>query len=220
MVKNILISAVILVFNQNLLAFELSSYSNLYKTKNGVVLETLENLEGNKWVIRSNAKHSLFQLEQETYFEYSEGEIILIEGFRYMSILGGLRKDNQSYKLDRVNNVVEYNSNRNRGKVKGIKNFYDNLTMQLQMKIDISSKESNKLKYDYFDKGKLKSKEFIQLKNHSSSSLSKTIIRLREKRDDTRLFEIWLDKNINLKTVKVIQSGPGFKINWILDSKS
>ena len=115
---------------------------------------------------------------------------------------------------------MEYNFNRNRGKVKGIKNFYDNLTMQLQMKIDISSKESNKLKYDYFDKGKLKSKEFIQPKNHSSSSLSETIIRLREKRDDTRLFEIWLDKNINLKTVKVIQSGPGFKINWILDSKS
>ena len=123
MVKNILISTVIFLFNQNLLAYELSSYTNLYKTKNGTVLESLENIEGNKWVIRSNAKHSLFQLEQEAYFEYSEGEILLIEGYRYMSILGGLRKDNQSYKLDKINNVVEYNFNRNRGKVKGIKNL-------------------------------------------------------------------------------------------------
>ena len=219
MVKNILISTVIFLFNQNLLAYELSSYTNLYKTKNGTVLESLENIEGNKWVIRSNAKHSLFQLEQEAYFEYSEGEILLIEGYRYMSILGGLRKDNQSYKLDKINNIVEYNFNRNRGKVKGIKNFYDNLTMQLQIKIDISKKEDSKLKYDYFDKGRLKLKEFIQPKNQTSGSLSKSIIQLREKRDDTRIFEIWLDKNINLKTIKVIQSGPGFKLNWILDDK-
>ena len=92
--------------------------------------------------------------------------------------------------------------------------------MQLQIKIDISKKEDSKLKYDYFDKGRLKLKEFIQPKSQTSGSLSESIIQLREKRDDTRIFEIWLDKNINLKTIKVIQSGPGFKLNWMLDDKT
>ena len=63
-----------------------------------------------------------------------------------VSDIAKLQKNkNENKVLDKINNIVEYNFNRNRGKVKGIRNFYDNLTMQLQIKIDISKKEDSNL---------------------------------------------------------------------------
>ena len=54
--------------------------------------------------------------------------------------MGGIRKDHQSYKIEKNNNkmFVNFSSGKNDGSIEIFDNFYDNLTLQVQIKLKFS----------------------------------------------------------------------------------
>ena len=102
MVKNILFKVLFCFFCNQIFLFDLNPYENYYSSKpTGSVKETLEKISENSWKISSSGKHPLFTIKQESIFSIDNGNIILESGFRKLDILGGLRKDHQTYKVEK-----------------------------------------------------------------------------------------------------------------------
>ena len=98
MVKNILFKVAFCFFCNQIFLFDLNPYENYYSSKpTGSVKETLEKISENSWKISSSGKHPLFTIKQESIFSIDNGNVILESGFRKLDVLGGLRKDHQTY---------------------------------------------------------------------------------------------------------------------------
>ena len=165
MVKNILFKVLFCFFCNQIFLFDLNPYENYYSSKpTGSVKETLEKVSENSWKISSFGKHPLFTIKQESIFSIDNGNVILESGFRKLDILGGLRKDHQTYKVEKEGDqkIIVYSFGKKKGSIEIEENFYDNLTLQIQIKMNYLKKDEFKI--NYFDKGKIKIKSFLNKK--------------------------------------------------------
>ena len=220
MAKSFLFKSFLLIFSHQILLFELEPYENSYSENlgTGKVVEKLEEISDGIWKISSKARHPLFAMNQESFFKINNKEVILISGFRNLDILGGLRKDYQTYKIYSIDNkkMMDYSYGKKKGSSEIPFNVFDNLTLQIQIKLNIPNEE--KFKINYIDKGSVKEKIFSrETKNILFKSIEREIFEITELRKDKRYFKFWVQKNLNQKTIKVFQGGRGFNIEWLLN---
>ncbi len=219
MVKNILFKLLFCFFCSQIFLFDLSPYENYYSSKpTGSVKETLEKISENNWKISSFGKHPLFTIKQESIFSIDNGNIVLRSGFRNLDILGGLRKDYQSYETKLVDDkkFVIYSFGRKKHSIEIEENIYDNLTLQIQVKMNYLKKDQFKI--NYFDKGKIKIKTFLNKRDEIIyKSKPVEVFEFTEQREDKRYFRFLIQNDSARETIKVFQGGRGFNVEWELD---
>ena len=219
MVKNILIKLLLLFLSSQIFLFEIKPYENYYSSKpSGSVEEKLEKVSENVWKISSIAKHPLFTLNQESIFEIKYKTVVLKSGYRKLDVLGGIRKDYQNYKVVNLNEkkVLEFSFGKKNGTIEIFENFYDNLTLQLQFKLDLLKQDQTRI--DYFDKGKIKKKVFtMKSKEVFFNSNLVEVIEYEESREDKRYFAFQITNDKERNTIRVLQRGRGFNLEWELD---
>ena len=217
--KNILFKFLFCFFCCQIFLFDLSPYENDYSSKpTGSVKETLEKISENSWKISSFGKHPLFTVKQESIFSIDNGNVVLRSGFRNLDILGGLKKDYQSYEIKIVDDkkFVIYSFGKKKHSVEIEENFYDNLTLQIQTKMNFLKK--NQFKINYFDKGKVKIKAFLNKRNEIIyKSKPVEVFEFTEQREDKRYFKFLIRNDSNKETIKVLQGGRGFNVDWELN---
>lgn len=219
MVKNILFKLLFCFFCNQIFLFDLNPYENYYSSKpTGSVKETLEKISENSWKISSFGKHPLFTIQQESIFSVDNGNVVLESGFRKLDVLGGLRKDHQTYKVEKEGNqrIIIYSFGKKKGSIEIQENFYDNLTLQIQIKMNYLN--NDQFKINYFDKGKIKIKSFL---NKTEEIIYKSkpveVFEFTEQREDKRYFKFLIQNNPAKETIKVFQGGRGFNVDWELD---
>ena len=219
MVKNILFKVLFCFFCNQIFLFDLSPYENYYSSKpTGSVRETLEKISENSWKISSSGKHPLFTIKQESIFSIDNGNVVLESGFRKLDILGGLRKDHQTYKVEKEGDrkIIIYSFGKKKGSIEIEENFYDNLTLQIQTKMNFLKKDQFKI--NYFDKGKVKIKAFLNKRNEIIyKSKPVEVFEFTEQREDKRYFKFLIRNDSNKETIKVLQGGRGFNVDWELN---
>ena len=219
MVKNILFKVLFCFFCNQIFLFDLNPYENYYSSKpTGSVKETLEKISENSWKISSFGKHPLFTIKQESIFSIDNGNVVLESGFRKLDILGGLRKDHQTYKVNKEGDrkIIIYSFGKKKGSIEIEENFYDNLTLQIQIKMNYLKKDQ--LKINYFDKGKIKIKSFLnKRKEIIYKSKPVEVFEFTEQREDKRYFKFLIQNDPGKETIKVFQGGRGFNVDWELD---
>ena len=219
MVKNILFKVLFCFFCNQIFLFDLNPYENYYSSKpTGSVKETLEKLSENSWKISSSGKHPLFTIKQESIFSIDNGNVVLESGFRKLDILGGLRKDHQTYKVEKEGDqkIIVYSFGKKKGSIEIEENFYDNLTLQIQIKMNYLKKDEFKI--NYFDKGKIKIKSFLNKKEEIIyKSKPVEVFEFTEQREDKRYFKFLIRNDSDNETIKVFQGGRGFNVDWELD---
>ena len=219
MVKNILFKVLFCFFCNQIFLFDLSPYENYYSSKpTGSVKETLEKISENSWKISSSGKHPLFTIKQESIFSIDNGNVVLESGFRKLDILGGLRKDHQTYKVEKEGDrkIIIYSFGKKKGSIEIEENFYDNLTLQIQTKMNFLKKDQFKI--NYFDKGKVKIKAFLNKRNEIIyKSKPVEVFEFTEQREDKRYFKFLIRNDSNKETIKVFQGGRGFNVDWELN---
>jgi hypothetical protein len=219
MVKNILFRVLFCFFCNQIFLFDLSPYENYYSSKpTGSVKETLEKISENSWKISSSGKHPLFTIKQESIFSIDNGNVVLESGFRKLDILGGLRKDHQTYKVEKEGDrkIIIYSFGKKKGSIEIEENFYDNLTLQIQTKMNFLKKDQFKI--NYFDKGKVKIKAFLNKRNEIIyKSKPVEVFEFTEQREDKRYFKFLIRNDSNKETIKVLQGGRGFNVDWELN---
>ena len=219
MVKNILFKVLFCFFCNQIFLFDLSPYENYYSSKpTGSVKETLEKISENSWKISSSGKHPLFTIKQESIFSIDNGNVVLESGFRKLDILGGLRKDHQTYKVEKEGDrkIIIYSFGKKKGSIEIEENFYDNLTLQIQTKMNFLKKDQFKI--NYFDKGKVKIKAFLNKRNEIIyKSKPVEVFEFTEQREDKRYFKFLIRNDSNKETIKVLQGGRGFNVDWELN---
>jgi len=219
MVKNILFKVLFCLFCNQTFLFDLNPYENYYSSKpTGSVKETLEKISENSWKISSFGKHPLFTIRQESIFSIDNGNVVLESGFRNLDILGGLRKDHQTYKVKKEGDrkIIIYSFGKKKGSIEIEENFYDNLTLQIQTKMNFLKKEEFKI--NYFDKGKIKIKSFLNKREKIIyKSKAVEVFEFTEQREDKRYFKFLIQNDSEKETIRVFQGGRGFNVNWELD---
>ena len=219
MVKNILFKVLFCFFCNQIFLFDLSPYENYYSSKpTGSVKETLEKISEKSWKISSFGKHPLFTIKQESIFSIDNGNVVLESGFRKLDILGGLRKDHQTYKVEKEGDrkIIVYSFGKKKGSIEIEENFYDNLTLQIQTKMNFLKKDQFKI--NYFDKGKVKIKAFLNKRNEIIyKSKPVEVFEFTEQREDKRYFKFLIRNDSNKETIKVLQGGRGFNVDWELN---
>ena len=219
MVKNILFKLLFCFFCNQIFLFDLNPYENYYSSKpTGSVKETLEKISENSWKISSFGKHPLFTIKQESIFSIDNGNVVLESGFRKLDILGGLRKDHQTYKVIKEGDqkIIIYSFGKRKGSVEIEEDFYDNLTLQIQIKMNYLKK--NQVKVNYFDKGKIKIKSFLNKREEIIyKSKPVEVFEFTEQREDKRYFKFLIRNNSDKETIRVFQGGRGFNVDWELD---
>ena len=219
MVKNILFKVLFCLFCNQTFLFDLNPYENYYSSKpTGSVKETLEKISENSWKISSFGKHPLFTIRQESIFSIDNGNVVLESGFRNLDILGGLRKDHQTYKVKKEGDrkIIIYSFGKKKGSIEIEENFYDNLTLQIQTKMNFLKKEEFKI--NYFDKGKIKIKSFLNKREKIIyKSKAVEVFEFTEQREDKRYFKFLIQNDSDKETIRVFQGGRGFNVDWELD---
>jgi len=219
MVKNILFKVLFCFFCNQTFLYDLNPYENYYSSKpTGSVKETLEKLSENSWKISSFGKHPLFSIRQESIFSIENGNVVLESGFRNLDILGGLRKDHQTYKVKKEGDrkIIIYSFGKKKGSIEIEENFYDNLTLQIQTKMNFLKKEEFKI--NYFDKGKIKIKSFLNKREKIIyKSKAVEVFEFTEQREDKRYFKFLIQNDSDKETIRVFQGGRGFNVDWELD---
>lgn len=219
MVKNILFKVLFCFFCNQIFLFDLNPYENYYSSKpTGSVKETLEKISENSWKISSSGKHPLFTIKQESIFSIDNGNVVLESGFRKLDVLGGLRKDHQTYKVEKEGDqkIIVYSFGKKKGSIEIEENFYDNLTLQIQIKMNYLKKDEFKI--NYFDKGKIKIKSFLNKKEEIIyKSKPVEVFEFTEQREDKRYFKFLIQNDSDKETIKVFQGGRGFNVDWELD---
>ncbi|MDA9724294.1 hypothetical protein N9V05_00485 [Gammaproteobacteria bacterium] len=219
LVKNILFRLLFCLFCNQIFLFDLNPYENYYSSKpTGSVKETLEKISENSWKISSFGKHPLFTIKQESTFSLDNGIVVLESGFRKFDVLGGLRKDHQTYKVEKEGDrkVIIYSFGKKKGSIEIEENFYDNLTLQIQTKMNFLKEDQFKI--NYFDKGKIKIKSFLNKREEIIyKSKLVEVFEITEQREDKRYFKFMILNDSNKETIKVFQGGRGFNVDWELD---
>ncbi len=219
MAKSILFKFLFCFFCNQIFLFDLNPYENYYSSKpTGTVRETLEKISENSWKISSFGKHPLFTIKQESIFRINNGNVVLESGLRKLDILGGLRKDHQTYKVEKEGDrkYIIYSFGKKKGSIEIEENFYDNLTLQIQIKMNYLNKDYFKI--NYFDKGKIKIKSFLNKKEeiiYKSKPIE--VFEFTEQREDKRYFKFLIRNDSDKETIKVLQGGRGFNVDWELN---
>ena len=112
--------------------------------------------------------------------------------------------------------IIIYSFGKKRGSIKIEENFYDNLTLQIQVKMNFLKK--GQFKINYFDKGKIKIKSFLNTKEEIIyKSKPVEVFEFTEQREDKRYFKFLIRNDSDKETIKVFQGGRGFNVDWELD---
>ncbi len=219
MAKSILTSIFLYFFSNQILMFELKPYQTSYTAKpSGTVIESLEKVSETSWKMTSIGKHPLFKIKQESIFRLVKGNVVLESGFRKLDVLGGLRKDHQSYKVEKKDDkrIVSFSFGKKEGSFEILNDFYDNLTLQIQAKLNFLEKDV--IEIDYLNKGGIKKKIFFKKESEIIYKSKPTeVYEFTEQRKDKKSFSFYIKRNSKNETVRVSQGGPGFNINWELD---
>ena len=189
------------VIASNLFSIDEESYTFKYKESEFKV--NITNLN-DKWNITYEISHPFFKLSQDTQFSYTN--LIQVSKIkRKLIVMGGLRKIEESYKIDHVAKKIEYIKGRLTETLQYDGAIYDDLTAHLYLRL-LNIQTDEEITLNVLERGKIIQKKFIK------TISSPDTIKIKEKKEKDK-FELFFKDN-SKKILKVIQNVNGREFIW------
>ena len=183
--------------------FPINEESYTFKYKESEFKVNLTNLN-DEWNITYEISHPFFKLSQDTQFSYTN-LIQVSEIKRKLIVMGGLRKIEESYKIDHVTKKIEYI----KGQLTEILQYdgaiYDDLTAHLYLRL-LNIQTDEEITLNVLERGKIRQKKFVK------TISSPDTIKIKEKKEKDK-FELFFKDN-SKEILKVIQNVNGREFIW------
>ena len=189
------------VIASNLFSIDEESYTFQYKESEFKV--NITNLN-DKWNITYEISHPFFKLSQDTQFIYTN-LIQVSEIKRKLIVMGGLRKIEESYKIDHVTKEIEYTKGQLTETLQYDGAIYDDLTAHLYLRL-LNIQTDEEITLNVLERGKIRQKKFIK------TISSPDTIKIKEKKEKDK-FELFFKDN-SKEILKVIQNVNGREFIW------
>ena len=191
----------LLVIASNLFPINEESYTFKYKESEFKV--NITNLN-DKWNITYEISHPFFKLSQDTQFSYTN-LIQVSEIKRNLIVMGGLRKIEESYKIDHVTKKIKYIKGQLTETLQYDGAIYDDLTAHLYLRL-LNIQTDEEITLNVLERGKIRQKKFVKtISNHDT-------IKIKEKKEKDK-FELFFKDN-SKEILKVIQNVNGREFIW------
>ena len=142
------------VIASNLFSINEESYTFQYKESEFKV--TITNLN-DKWNITYEISHPFFKLSQDTQFSYTN-LIQVSEVKRKLIVMGGLRKIEESYKIDHVAKKIKYIKGQLTETLQYDGVIYDDLTAHLYLRL-LNIQTDEEITLNVLERGKIRQKK-------------------------------------------------------------
>ena len=183
--------------------FSINEESYKFKYKESEFKLNITNLN-DEWNITYEIFHPFFKLSQDTQFSYTN-LIQVSEIKRKLIVMGGLRKIEESYKIDHVTKKIEYI----KGQLTEILQYdgaiYDDLTAHLYLRL-LNIQTDEEITLNVLERGKIRQKKYIK------TISSPDTIKIKEKKEQDK-FELFFKDN-SKEILKVIQNVNGREFIW------
>ena len=167
------------VIASNLFSVNEESYTFQYKESEFKV--TITNLN-DKWNITYEISHPFFKLSQDSQFSYTN-LIQVSEIKRKLIVMGGLRKIEESYKIDPVTKKIKYIKGQLTETLQYDGAIYDDLTAHLYLRL-LNIQTDEEITLNVLERGKIRQKKFIK------TISSPDTIKIKEKKEKDK-FELF-----------------------------
>ncbi len=189
------------VIASNLFSINEESYKFKYRESEFKV--NLTNLN-DKWNITYEISHPFFKLSQETQFSYTN--LIQVSDIkRKLMVMGGLRKIEESYKIDQVTKKIKYIRGQLTETLQYDGAIYDDLTAHLYLRL-LNIQTDEEITLNVLERGKIRQKKFVK------TISSPDTIKIKEKKEKDK-FELFFKDN-SKEILKVIQNVNGREFIW------
>ena len=189
------------VIASNLFSIDEESYTFQYKESEFKV--NITSLD-DKWNITYEISHPFFKLSQDTQFSYTN-LIQVSEIKRNLIVMGGLRKIEESYKIDHVTKKIEYIKGQLTETFQYDGAIYDDLTAHLYLRL-LNIQTDEEITLNVLERGKIRQKKFVK------KISSPDTIKIKEKKEKDK-FELFFKDN-SKEIFKVIQNVNGREFIW------
>jgi hypothetical protein len=189
------------VIASNLFSINEESYKFKYKESEFKV--NITNLN-DEWNITYEISHPFFKLSQDTQFSYTN-LIQVSEIKRKLIVMGGLRKIEESYKIDHVTKKIEYIKGQLTETLQYDGAIYDDLTAHLYLRL-LNIQTDEEITLNVLERGKIRQKKFVK------TISSPDTIKIKEKKEKDK-FELFFKDN-SKEILKVIQNVNGREFIW------
>ena len=183
--------------------FPINEESYIFKYKESEFKVNLTNLN-DEWNITYEISHPFFKLSQDTQFSYTN-LIQITEIKRNLIVMGGLRKIEESNKIDHVTKKIEYIKGQITKTLQYDGAIYDDLTAHLYLRL-LNIQTDEEITLNVLERGKIRQKKFVK------TISSPDTIKIKEKKEKDK-FELFFKDN-SKEILKVIQNVNGREFIW------
>ena len=183
--------------------FPINEESYTFKYKESEFKVNLTNLN-DEWNITYEISHPFFKLSQDTQFSYTN-LIQVSEIKRNLIVMGGLRKIEESYKIDPVTKKIKYIKGQLTETLQYDGAIYDDLTAHLYLRL-LNIQTDEEITLNVLERGKIRQKKYIK------TISSPDTIKIKEKKEKDK-FELFFKDN-SKEILKVIQNVNGREFIW------
>ena len=183
--------------------FPINEESYTFKYKESEFKVNLTNLN-DEWNITYEISHPFFNLSQDTQFSYTN-LIQITEIKRNLIVMGGLRKIEESYKIDHVTKKIEYKKGQLTETLQYDGAIYDDLTAHLYLRL-LNIQTDEEITLNVLERGKIRQKKFIK------TISSPDTIKIKEKKEKDKFEQFFKDNSKEI--LKVIQNVNGREFIW------
>ena len=189
------------VIASNLFSINEESYTFKYRESEFKV--NITNLN-DKWKITYEISHPFFKLSQDTQFSYTN-LIQISEIKRKLIVMGGLRKIEESYKIDHETKKIKYTKGQLTETLQYDGAIYDDLTAHLYLRL-LNIQTDEEITLNVLERGKIRQKKFVKTISNPDT------IQIKEKKEKDK-FELFFKDN-SKEILKVIQNVNGKEFIW------
>ena len=183
--------------------FSINEESYTFKYKESEFKVNITSLD-DKWNITYEISHPFFKLSQDTQFSYTNF-IEVSEIKRKLIVMGGLRKIEESYKIDHVTKKIKYIKGQLTETLQYDGAIYDDLTAHLYLRL-LNIQTDEEITLNVLERGKIRQKKFVK------TISSPDTIKIKEKKEKDK-FELFFKDN-SKEILKVIQNVNGREFIW------
>ena len=139
--------------------FPINEESYTFKYKESEFKVNLTNLN-DEWNITYEISHPFFKLSQDTQFSYTN-LIQVSKVKRKLIVMGGLRKIEESYKIDHVAKKIKYIKGQLTETLQYDGVIYDDLTAHLYLRL-LNIQTDEEITLNVLERGKIRQKKFVK----------------------------------------------------------
>ena len=139
--------------------FPINEESYTFKYRESEFKVNLTNLN-DEWNITYEISHPFFKFSQDTQFSYTN-LIQISEIKRNLIVMGGLRKIEESYKIDHVTKKIEYIKGQLTETLQYDGAIYDDLTAHLYLRL-LNIQTDEEITLNVLERGKIRQKKYIK----------------------------------------------------------